>query len=111
MAGKYAEGVFATGPMDVSKNPLAVEATEAHKKKYGEDPGAFYLTGCAATRALLAAIEKAGSTDFDAVKKSLQNDKVDTALGAISFDEKGDAIGVGFAVYEVQNGAYVELKD
>ena len=111
VAGKYAEGVFATGPMDVSKNPLAVEATEAHKKKYGEDPGAFYLTGCAATRALLAAIEKAGSTDFDAVKKSLQNDKVDTALGAISFDEKGDAIGVGFAVYEVQNGSYVELKE
>ena len=30
-------------------------------------------------------------------------------LGKISFDAKGDAIGVGFSVYQVQNGSYVEL--
>ena len=35
---------------------------------------------------------------------------VDTPLGKIKFDERGDAIGVGFAVYQVQKGAYVEVK-
>jgi branched-chain amino acid transport system substrate-binding protein len=110
VAGKYAEGVFATGPMDVSKNPMAIEATEAHKKKYGEDPGAFYLTGCAATWALLNAIEKTGGTDYDALHKALRTEMVDTELGKIKFDDKGDAIGVGFAVYQVRGGEYVEVK-
>lgn len=110
VAGKYAEGVFATGPMDVSKNPLAVAANAAHKKKYGEDPGAFYLTGCAATRALLNAIEASGGTDYDKLSKALKTVDVETALGKIKFDGKGDAIGVGFSVYEVKNGVYVELK-
>ena len=50
------------------------------------------------------------STDFDAVKKALQTEYVDTPFGNISFDKKGDPIGIGFAMYQVQNGQYVELK-
>jgi branched-chain amino acid transport system substrate-binding protein len=110
VAKKYAEGVYATGPTDVSKNPMALAANEAHKKAYGEDPGAFFLNGYAAALALLNAIEKAGTTDYDAVEKALRTEYVETPLGKISFDEKGDALGVGFSMYQVQNGKYVELK-
>ncbi len=110
VAGKYAEGVYATGPKDVSKNPLAIAANEAHKKAYKADPGAFYLNAYSAALALLNAIEKAGSTDYDAIVKALRTENVDTPLGKIRFDERGDAIGVGFSMYQVQNGVYVELK-
>ncbi len=110
VAGAYAEGVYATGPKDVSTNPLAIEANEAHKNTYGSDPGAFFLNAYAATQALLNAVDKAGSTDYDAVSKALKSGHVDTPLGKISFDEKGDAIGVGFSMYQVQNGVYVEVK-
>ena len=110
VAGKYAEGVYATGPKDVSKNPMAIAANEAHKKAYGSDPGAFYLNAYAATLALLNAIEQAGSTDYDAVTNALRTKYVETPLGKIRFDERGDAIGVGFSMYQVKNGAYVELK-
>ncbi len=110
VAKKYAEGVYATGPMDVSKNPMALAANEAHKKAYGEDPGAFFLNGYAAALALLNAVEKAGTTDYDAVEKALRTEYVETPLGKIRFDEKGDALGVGFSMYQVQNGEYVELK-
>ncbi|OQY58902.1 MAG: branched chain amino acid ABC transporter substrate-binding protein, partial [Desulfobacteraceae bacterium 4572_88] len=64
VAGKYAEGVYATGPRDVSKNPMTIAAKDAHKKAYGADPGAFFENAYAATQALLNAIEKAGSTDY-----------------------------------------------
>ena len=110
VAGKYAEGVYATGPKDLSSNPMYKEAVEEHRKTYGEDPGAFYPQAYAATLALLNAIEKAGSTDYDALRKALQTDDVETPLGKIRFDEKGDATGVGFSVYEVKNGKYVEVK-
>ena len=110
VARKYAEGVYATGPKDVSKNPMAIAATEAHKKAYGKDPGAFFLNAYAATLALLNGIEKAGSTDYNAVEKALRTQFVETPLGKIRFDERGDAVGVGFSMYQVQNGVFVEMK-
>ena len=110
VAKEYAEGVYATGPKDTSNNPMAIAAEEAHKKAYGEDPGAFFLNAYAATLALLNGIEQAGSTDYGAVEKALRTQFVDTPLGKIRFDEKGDALGVGFSMYQVQNGVYVEVK-
>ncbi|MBC2711964.1 MAG: branched-chain amino acid ABC transporter substrate-binding protein [Desulfosarcina sp.] len=110
VAQKYAEGVYATGPMDVSQNSMAIAANEAHKKAYGADPGAFYLNAYSAAIALLNAIEQAGSTDYAAVTNALRTKDVETPLGKIRFDERGDAIGVGFSMYQVQKGVYVELK-
>ncbi len=110
VAQKYAEGVYATGPRDTSSNPMTKAAEDAHKKAYGADPGAFFLNAYAATLALLNAIEQAGSTDYDAVTNALRTKDVETPLGKIRFDDRGDAIGVGFSMYQVKNGAYVELK-
>ncbi len=110
VAGEFAEGVYATGPVDTSSNPIAIEAIEAHKKEFGEEPGAFFLNAYAATLALLNAIEKSGSTEIDVLTKTLQNEWVATPLGIIKFDEKGDAIGVGFAMYQVQSGQYVTVE-
>ncbi|SLM27501.1 LivJ1 [Desulfamplus magnetovallimortis] len=110
VAGEYAEGVYATGPMDISMNPLAVQAKKEHQDAYGSDPGAFFDNAYAATLALLNAVEKAASTDYDAIVKALQNEYVDTTLGKIKFDEKGDATGIGFSVYRVQGGTFVEQK-
>jgi branched-chain amino acid transport system substrate-binding protein len=110
VAQKYAEGVYATGPKDTTKNRLAIAAIETHKKAYGTDPGAFFLNGIAATQAILNAMQKAGSTDYDAIGRTLQNQYVETPLGKIRFDKRGDAIGVGFSLYQVRKGVYVEVK-
>jgi branched-chain amino acid transport system substrate-binding protein len=110
VAGQYSEGVYATGPTDTTNNPIAVEAIKLHKQKYGEDPGAFFLNAYAATLALVNAIEKSCSTEYDDIVKALRSEWVATPLGIIKFDARGDAIGVGFAMYQVQNGVYVEIK-
>ncbi len=109
VAGKSSEGAYASGPRDTTKNPLSIQAKEEHKKKYGSDPGAFFENAYSATLALLNAIEKAGTTEIGAVKKALQTEKVDTPIGSIYFAENGDAIGVGFSIYQVKNGTFVEL--
>jgi branched-chain amino acid transport system substrate-binding protein len=110
VAGQFAEGVYASGPMDVSDVPLYQAAVKAHKDAHGEDPGAFFKEGYAATMALLNAIKEAGSTEYDAIEKVLKSKYVDTPVGSISFDDRGDAIGVGFSMYKVVNGKYVEQK-
>ena len=108
VAGDAAEGAYASGPKDTTANPLSKMAVEEHKKVFGSDHGAFFENAYSASLALVHAIEKAGSTDLAALKKVLQTEKVDTPVGNIYFDEKGDAVGVGFSVYKVVNGVFVE---
>ncbi len=110
VAGVYAEGVYASGPKDVSSNPMAAAANAAHKAAYGEDPGAFFLNAYSAALALLNAIEKAGDTGYNRISNKLKTEYVETPLGNIRFDKRGDATGVGFSMYRVKNGAYVEVK-
>ncbi|MDY0220508.1 MAG: branched-chain amino acid ABC transporter substrate-binding protein [Desulfobacterium sp.] len=110
VAGKYSEGTYATGPMDISSNPLAIQAKKEHQEAYKADPGAFFDAAYSAALALLNAIDKAGSTDYDAIVNALHTEPVDTPLGTIKFDEHGDATGIGFSVYRVENGVFVEKK-
>ena len=111
VAKEYAEGVYASGPRDTSKIPLFQKALEEHKKTYGEEPGAFYKEAYSATLALLNAIQKAGTTDSAAVEKALRGEWVETPVGKISFDKRGDAKGVGFSMYRVKNGQYVQVQE
>lgn len=110
VAGKYAEGVYATGPMDFSGNALYTEAVAAHKAEFGSEPGPFFTEAYAAALALLKAVENAGSTDYAKITEALRTQYVDTPVGKIKFDAKGDAEGVGFAMYQVKDGKYVEVK-
>jgi branched-chain amino acid transport system substrate-binding protein len=110
VAGKYAEGVYASGPIDNSKNPVNIAAVQEHKTTYNEDPGAFFETAYAAALALLNAVDQAGTTDYEAVREALYSQATETPVGNIQFDAIGDATGVGFAMYQVKDGAYVEAK-
>jgi branched-chain amino acid transport system substrate-binding protein len=110
VAGKDAEGVYATGPKDNAKNPLSQAAVAAHKKTFNSDPGAFFESAYASTLAVFNAIDKSDSTERGAVTKALQAERVDTPVGTINFDTLGDAVGVGFAMYQVKNGQFVEVK-
>jgi len=110
VAGKDAEGVYATGPQDNLKNIASQAAVAAHKKAYNSDPAAFYESAYSASIAILHAIDKADSTEIGAVTKALQTEKIDTPVGTINFDAHGDAVGVGFSIYQVRNGQFVEVK-
>lgn len=110
VAGRYAEGVYASGPKDTSRNPMAKAAEAAYRRAYNAEPGSFFLNGYAATQALLNAIQKAKSTKSDAVAKALRTHFVQTPLGQIKFDGRGEAVGVGYSIYQVKNGAFVEVK-
>ncbi len=109
VAGEDAEGVYATGPMDTAGNAVAEQAREAHVEEYGEEPGPFFMNAYAAAQAIINAIEAAGSTEYQDIVDALHSEAVATPVGDITFDDRGDAEGVGFAIYQVQDGVYVEL--
>jgi branched-chain amino acid transport system substrate-binding protein len=112
MAGAAAEGTFATGPADISKNssPAITAAIEDHKKRHSEEIGPYFFFAAGAAEALFAAIEKAGGdADLEAIKKNLQENTVETVMGPVRFDAKGDIIGAEATMYEIKNGQFVEV--
>ncbi|MDR2935134.1 MAG: branched-chain amino acid ABC transporter substrate-binding protein [Candidatus Adiutrix sp.] len=113
MAGEAAEGTFATGPADISKNssPAIAAALEDHKKRHSEEIGPYFFYAAGAAEALFAAIEKAGGdADLEAIKKNLQENTVETVMGPVRFDAKGDVIGAKATMYEIKNGQFVEVE-
>ena len=108
VAGKDAEGVLASGPKDVTNVPMNKAARDAHVKAFNTQPGAFFDNGYAAMQALLAAMQNAGTaTDPEKIAAALRENYVETPLGKIKFDAKGDAEGIGFDIYVVKDGKFV----
>ncbi|MHB1349315.1 MAG: branched-chain amino acid ABC transporter substrate-binding protein [Desulfobulbus sp.] len=110
IAGEYAEGVYATGPIDVTANPIGKAAREAHRREYGSEPGAFFDNAYTAALALTNALIKAGGTESEAVARVLRTEDVATPFGALHFDDQGDTTGATLAIYRVVNGRYVPIR-
>jgi branched-chain amino acid transport system substrate-binding protein len=111
MGGTAVEGSFATGQSDISQSDAAKEALAYHRQNHTEETGTYFFYAAAAAQALFAAVEKAGSAeDLALIKKHLTEDTVDTVLGPVRFDSRGDLIGAGFKLYEVKGGKFVEVE-
>ncbi|MDR1081962.1 MAG: branched-chain amino acid ABC transporter substrate-binding protein, partial [Deltaproteobacteria bacterium] len=81
-----------------------------HRQNHTEETGTYFFYAAAAGQALFAAVQAAGTADdLDLIKKHLTEDTVDTVLGPVRFDAKGDLIGAGFKLYEVRNGKFTEV--
>ena len=110
IAGKDGVGAYATGPKDVSKNALNAKVREAHRQQFGQDPGNYFDQAYAATLAVANAIKVAGGTEAQALAKALRSTAVETPLGRIKFDARGDVEGVGFAVYQMKGSGFAEVR-
>lgn len=111
LTGKNPGSVYATSGRDLSSLPAYKKAAEQHRSLYGEKIGLFYMEAYAAAQALVNAIQKAGTTDSEKVMHVMRSEFVDTPLGRIKFDAKGDAEGVGYGVYTIKDGKYESLPE
>ena len=109
IAGPAGEGAMMTFPSDPRKRPSAAAAVAAFKAK-GFDPEGYTLYTYAAIQAWAEGVKKTGSTDAKKVAATMRNDfKVDTVLGPIGFDKKGDVLVSDYVFYVWKNGAYAEM--
>ncbi len=60
---------------------------DAYKAEYNEEPGMFAALAYDSTNLLIEAIEKAGSTDPEAVRAAVESIEFDGVTGSFSFDE------------------------
>jgi len=76
---------------------------KVYKEKYNEDPVSFAALGYDAMKILAAAIEKAGSTDKDAVVKALAETDITSVTGKITFDENRNPVKE-VSIIKIENG-------
>jgi branched-chain amino acid transport system substrate-binding protein len=110
LGGNAVEGSYVSGQADPTNSEEARAAIAYHKQNHSEEIGTYFFYAAGAAQTLFAAIEKAGNaTDLNLIKKHLTEDTVNTVMGPVRFDAKGDIIGAGFSLYQIKNGKFVEV--
>jgi branched-chain amino acid transport system substrate-binding protein len=110
ITGKAGEGTLMTFSPDPRKIAAAAPIV-AEFKQQNYDPEGYTLYTYAAVQAYAQAVTQAKSTKIDAVAKVMHSAKFDTVLGQISFDPKGDIVGLGYVMFEWHDGKYEQVGD
>src|SRR5262245_22720239 len=112
--GKDAEGTMSRAPFNtdlVTKRPVAVALNNIYSKKHGKDLYDFPGRAFTGFMTLLDAINRAGSTDPEAIRQALvatniPGDQLIMTWQGVKFDETGQNIYVKAIIMQLQGGKY-----
>ena len=109
IAGESAEGLLVTKPKNYDQVPANKPIVDAIKAKKQDPSGAFVWTTYAALQSLQAGLNQ--SDDPAEIAKYLKANSVETVMGPLSWDEKGDLKGFEFGVFDWHaNGTATDAK-
>ena len=110
IAGPAGEGTLFTFAADPRRSPSAAKALDRFKAA-GYNPEGFTLFSYGVVQAIVEGIKRAGSDDPAKVAEALKNGKpVDTLLGPIAFDAKGDVKDPHFDINQWHDGQYAPIS-
>jgi len=108
ITGPAGEGTLMTFAPDPRKLGTAKSIVDKFKSQ-GYDPEGYTLYSYAAIQAWAAAVEKAKSLKTADVSKTLKANKIDTVLGKLGWDKKGDVLNPEYVFYVWKAGKYAEM--
>ncbi|MEX2650059.1 MAG: branched-chain amino acid ABC transporter substrate-binding protein [Alphaproteobacteria bacterium] len=107
LAGDAANGVMFTNAAESRNLPSAQEVVQKFRDG-GYEPEGYTLSTYAAIQVWAAAVEKAGTTEAQAVAAALRSQSWPTVIGELAFDDKGDLTSSTYVWYVFENGNYKE---
>ncbi len=111
IAGKAGEGTLMTFGPDPRNNPAAKEVVDGFRKA-GYEPEGYTLYTYAAFQVLAKALSAPhDKLTVATIPAYLRSEKFDTVIGPLSFDAKGDVVGVSHVFYRWHDGKYAEIKE
>src|SRR5271165_1973287 len=109
ISGPSGEGTLFTFPTDPRRSPNAAHALEQFKAQ-GFDPEGFTLFSYGVVQAIADGVRKAGSDDPKAVAKALESGQpVETVMGPVKFDGKGDIRDPRYDINVWKEGKYAPI--
>jgi branched-chain amino acid transport system substrate-binding protein len=111
IGNEAAAGTLFTNATDASKSPASADAIKALGEK-NIPAEAFTLNAYAAVEVLKAGIEKAGGADDpEAIATALKDGQpIKTAIGDLTYDDKGDLSSPSFSLYKWEDGKIVAAE-
>ena len=108
IAGPGGDGSLITFSPDARKNPAAAPVLARFKAK-NIDPEGFTLYAYAAVQVVAEAVKAAGKPDAKLAAEKLHSGMtVDTVVGPLSYDKKGDITRMDYVFYKLANGQFAE---
>jgi branched-chain amino acid transport system substrate-binding protein len=102
-------GTLFTFYPDPSRNPRA-EAIAKKMQESGRPPSVRGLYAYAALQTWTQAVTKAGRFDAQTVASTLHAQSLDTIIGPVAFDQKGNIRELGYTFYQWQDGRAGEMN-
>lgn len=103
IAGEAAEGVLITAPVDFSKIPGNAGLVKAFADKGETTIGPFVMPSYAAVQAIVDTGNRLKTDDPEAIAAELhKGGALQTPIGEIAFDDKGDLKSFNFVVYRLE---------
>ena len=110
IAGPAGEGTLFTFAADPRRSATSAKALEQFKAQ-GYSPEGFTLFSYGVIQAIVEGIKRAGSDDPVKVAQALESGQpVDTVLGPIAFDAKGDVKDPHFDINQWHDGKYAAIN-
>ncbi|MFP1733956.1 branched-chain amino acid ABC transporter substrate-binding protein [Lonsdalea quercina] len=100
IAGDASEGMLVTLPKRYDQVPANQAVVASLKAKNLDPSGPFVWTTYAALQSLTTAMQRSGSIEPAKLAADLKATPVETVMGPLSWDEKGDLKGFEFGVFE-----------
>ena len=109
ITGPAGAGTLYTDSPSAADNPAAQQVAQAVQQA-GKNAGNFVFYSYAAVQVIAQGLEKAGEVDSEKLVEALHNDRFETVVGPIQFDEKGDVVDPAYVLYEWRDGKAVQLS-
>ncbi|MDN6773913.1 MAG: ABC transporter substrate-binding protein, partial [Enterobacterales bacterium] len=100
IAGDASEGMLVTLPQRYDQAPANKAIVDSLKAKKLDPTGPFVWTTYAALQSLTTGMERSKSEEPADIIKNLKAQPVDTVMGPLSWDDKGDLKGFEFGIFE-----------
>jgi branched-chain amino acid transport system substrate-binding protein len=110
IAGARGEGTMMSFVVDPRDNPDAKTVVESLRKA-GFEPEGDTLFAYAAVQSMAEGIKRAGKDDTMKIATAMRQSPVKTILGPVTYNAKGDAVDIKFAMYRWHDGKYAEVKE
>jgi branched-chain amino acid transport system substrate-binding protein len=109
IAGPAGEGLMMTFAPDPIANPAAKAVVEKFTKQ-GYKPEGYTLYTYAAFQVIAAGVNAAKSLDAKKVADQIRGKAIDTVLGKLQYDDKGDVSNSEYVWYKWHDGQYAQVK-
>jgi branched-chain amino acid transport system substrate-binding protein len=104
-----ADGMYVSGFAPSPEQAVSEDWIRRYQEVEYRNPDTYSINGYSALRVLAEGVRQAGSLDTSAVSEAIRSIAVDTPMGPLAFEANGDVQDATVYIFQVRDGAFVQV--